>query len=322
MSSAAATGVAPRVSSMAATVAWVALASVLALGAAGLVARMTHQPGGPAREELTYPGDRALSATLDDASARLQQIAADVDKMAAAAKSALEAVSAANSEALTANLESGGSSAVLIAFATDDLRQTLAGLPGDGPDATIQFSNATLVRRAAILAARDAASGLAEQWANVTGRSKDAAQVTALLQNHDSIVASAAALGRRAAYGDAMQELAKAIVVLEELQVFRNELIKGGEVTVLDEWIARHLRYDKALTALYKALQAGKGRNTLDVQAAFREERLAFAQLPADSRSIVVIVAEIARGGLNQAVLAIEDARGRIDRALSEASPT
>jgi len=41
----------------------------------------------------------------------------------------------------------------------------------------------------------------------------------------------------------------------------------------------------------------------------------------ADRRAIVVIVSEIARGGLNQAVLAIEETRGRIDAALATEFP-
>jgi hypothetical protein len=47
---------------------------------------------------------------------------------------------------------------------------------------------------------------------------------------------------------------------------------------------------------------------------------VAFAQLPPDRRTIIVIVSEVTRGGLTQAVLAIEDARGRIDDALAEAA--
>jgi hypothetical protein len=321
MSSASAS-TASGMSPTAATAAWIALAFVLSLGGAGLVGELTHPPGGLAREELTYTGDRALAVRLDDASARLRDIAVDVDKMALAAKAALGAVSGADSEALRKNLENGGASAVLIASATNDLRDALAGLPGDGPDATVQFSNATLVRRAAILAARDAASGLAEQWAQVTGRSVDAARVTLLLQTHDSTVFAATKSGVKAFYGDALARLQTAAGTLTEISALRAQLVVGGQVTILDEWIARHTRYDQALVTLYTALRASKGKTNLAVQAAYREEKLARDQLPPDARSIVVIVAEIARGGLNQAVLAIEDARGRIDQALAEASPS
>jgi hypothetical protein len=58
---------------------------------------------------------------------------------------------------------------------------------------------------------------------------------------------------------------------------------------------------------------------TIEVQAARREERIAFEQLPPDRRTIIVIVAEVARGGLTEAVIAIEEAHGRLDAALAEA---
>ena len=48
-------------------------------------------------------------------------------------------------------------------------------------------------------------------------------------------------------------------------------------------------------------------------------EQVAFNNLPPDRRTIIVIVSEVARGGLTQAVLAIEDAHGRIDDALNGA---
>ena len=44
--------------------------------------------------------------------------------------------------------------------------------------------------------------------------------------------------------------------------------------------------------------------------------------LPPDRRTIIVIVAEVARGGLTQAVLAIEEANGHIDDALAETGTT
>jgi hypothetical protein len=88
---------------------------------------------------------------------------------------------------------------------------------------------------------------------------------------------------------------------------------------VLDEWIDRNGTYDLALRALYQALVESKGNpQTAKVQAARRAERLAFEQLPPDRRTIIVIVGEAARGGLTQAVVAIEDARGRIEDALGE----
>jgi outer membrane murein-binding lipoprotein Lpp len=312
------------VTSIVGAVAWLALSAALALGGAGLVGELTHPPGGANREELTYPGDTLLKARLDDASNRLRQIAADVDQLSSDAKSALEDLASSDPTALQKALDHGSSSAVILTGATADLRNGLAGLPGDEPDAVMRFSNATLVRRAGILAALDAAGGLADQWQQITGRSVDAGRLTTLLQDHDKTVAAAIALGLDKClckFADAVTVLTNAKATLAEITLLKSSFSSGSEVTVLDAWLSSHTRYDAALNALYAALAKSDGKTNLTVQAAFREEKIARGLLPSDNRSLIVIVAEFARGGLNQAVLAIEDASGRIDAALAEASP-
>jgi hypothetical protein len=316
--------VARGATSIVGAIAWLALSAALALGGAGLVGELTHPPGGANREELTYPGDALLKAQLDDASDRLRQIASNVDQLSTDAKSALEDLASTDPAALQKALEHGSSIAVVLTGATTDLRNGLAGLPGDEPDALIRFSNATLVRRAAILAALDAAGGLADQWEQITGRSVDAGRLTALLQDHDKTVAAAIALGLDKClckFADAVTILTNAKATLAEITLLKGSFSSGSEVTVLDAWLVSHVRYDAALNALYAALARSGGKTNLTVQAAYREEKIARGLLPSDNRSLIVIVAEFARGGLNQAVLAIEDASGRIDAALAEASP-
>ena len=53
-----------------------------------------------------------------------------------------------------------------------------------------------------------------------------------------------------------------------------------------------------------------------EVRKAFDLEQQARAQLPGDTRAMVVIMSDIAQGGLNQAVIAIEEARGSLAQAL------
>ena len=299
---------------------WLVLAAAVAFGAAGLTGQLTHPPGGATREELTYASDRALGARLDDATGRLKEVATNVDAMAAAAKAALGAISVADSTALKTNLERGNGAAVLISSASLDLRSSLAGLPGDAPDAAVEFSNATLVRRAQILASIDAAISLAESWETVTARSVDAARVVTLLQQHDTTILAATALGRAGSYQDANAQIEAARITLADVRSLRDQLVTSSDLTVLDEWADRNEHYDLVLEALYNALINSNGGNTLLVQAAVHNEKVAREALP-NGGAIVVIVAEIARGGLNQAVLAIDDARRRIDAALGDAAP-
>ena len=301
-------------------VAWTALFAVLAAGAAGLLGQAWHAPGGPARAELTYPGDTALGARLDVATAELTRIAAEVERLAEEAKTALEETAGSDPTRLRESLERGGQSASKVEAAAASLRASLADLPGDEPIATLDYSNAVLVRRSAIVAALEAATSLAGHWRQVAARSIEAANLTGLIDHHDQTVLAAAARGRARAYPEAVAILDQALLVVTDVQSLRARLIAGTENTVLDEWIQRNGAYDRALRALYQALVKSNGVVTPAVQAARRAERVAFEQLPPDRRTIIVIVSEITRGGLTQGVIAIEDARGRIDDALAEAA--
>jgi len=299
--------------------AWTVLLGLLAISGAGLVGQTFHVPGGPGRAELTWDGDTSISARLDAAAAQLATISEDVDKLAQDAKTALSEVTSTDPSRLRAALEDGGQVAAAIEAATKGLRNSLVGLPGDGPTAAVEYSNATLVRRAAILAAVDAAGSVASEWQAVTGRAVDAAQVVSVISAHDQTVLSAAQKGVAGEYADALPILDEALLAIDQIQDLRDRLIASTEDTVLDEWIQRNKAYDLALQALYAALVKSKGAVTVAVTAARREEQIAFNNLPPDRRTIIVIVSEVARGGLTQAVLAIEDAHGRIDDALGTA---
>ncbi|MEO5705037.1 MAG: hypothetical protein ABIZ52_01205 [Candidatus Limnocylindrales bacterium] len=299
--------------------AWTVLFAILAASGAGLVDGTWHAPGSPARAELTWAGDAALTHRLDVATEELKRIAADVEQLSSQAKIALSEVASSDPTRLNDALETGAEVAAAIDSATFDLQQALSGLPGDGPMAALEYSNATLVRRSAILAAIDAASGLAGQWTLVTARSADVSQLRAMIATHDATVLDAAAQGFNSKYKDASATLGGAILTVADIKSLRVRLIAGTEPTVLDEWVERNLAYDLALKALYDTLVKSKGALTLAVQSARREERAAFDQLPPDRRTILVIVAEVTRGGLTQAVLAIDEASGRIDDAIAEA---
>jgi hypothetical protein len=298
---------------------WTALFVVLAAGAAGLIAQASHAPGSPARADLTFTGDAALNARLDAATAQLVAISADVDRLADDAKTALEEIASSDPTALEASLQRGAETAAMIDTETIALLDSLAGLPGDEPDATLRYSNDTLVRRAAVLAALDAAAGLNANWQQVTSKAVEASHLTTLIAQHDQIVLDAAAKGRSRQYADAAATLDGALLAVADVKAQRVKLIADTNPTVLDEWIERNSDYDLALKALYVSLDESGGTITVKVQAARRNERDAFDQLPPDRRTIIVIVAEVARGGLTQAVLAIEDARGRLDDALAAA---
>lgn len=299
---------------------WTVLFAVLATGGAGLLGQAWHAPGSPARAELTYAGDAALDARLDVATQRLTEIAAEVEKLASEARIALEEVVSSDPTRLSEAVQRGGQAATTIEATTAALRESLAGLPGEGEAAVIEFSNDTLVRRSAILTAIDAALSLAGHWRQVAAHATEVANLTGLFTRHDTIVLDAARNGRQRKYVEAIAILDQALLTVADVQSLRVRLIAGSDGTVLDEWIQRNADHDAALRALYAAFDASGGIVTGQVQARMRDQEVAFARLPPDRRTIVVIVAEVTRTGLTQAVVAIDDAHGRIDEALAEAT--
>jgi hypothetical protein len=300
-------------------IAWMAVLVVLSISGAGLVSAAFHAPGSDARVELTYAGDAALTVRLDAAAARLEAVAAEVEQLAKEAKTALAEVASVDPTLLHESLQRGGQAATTIDVEADALRAELEQLPGTEPDAILRYSNPVLVRRSAIAAAVEAASTLAGQWQVVAARSIEAANLSSLLAVHDETVVAAAAKGRVRAYDQAISTLGDALALIAQVAELRKRLIAGTGNTVLDEWILRNTGYDTALRALYQALVDSHGAVTPEVQAARRGERVAFEQLPPDRRTIIVILSEVTTGGLTEAVIAIEDAGGRIDDALGEA---
>ena len=91
----------------------------------------------------------------------------------------------------------------------------------------------------------------------------------------------------------------------------RAQLANTVDVSTLVEWIRRNGEYEEALRGLYKAVDASGGTQTAKVRDAMAAERKARRDLPQDARGLVVIMAEIGRGGLNGAVITIEEARGQ-----------
>lgn len=301
--------------------AWLLAIVALALGGAGIVAQWSHPPGTPARAELTWRGDQAIAPSLDAAQADLEAIAADVDRLAVLARGALAAVTADDQEPFVAALAEGGVTARRIETASVALRAGLHALPGDAARDSIGYGGPVLARRSAMLGAIESTAGLARSWARLTSGSLATSSLISLLTRHDVTVAAAAADGRLQNYETALATLTQATLMLDEATVIRDQLANTTDVSTLDRWLSRNRRYDDALVALYTALVDSGGLVTEVVREAYREESAAREELPPDTRGLVVIVADVGRGGLNQAVIAIEQARGRLNLALEALAP-
>lgn len=296
--------------------AWAAVALLIALGGAGVVTAMNAAAGG-ARPERTWTEDVRASAALDRAAAALEALTGEVDALGTQARLALAAVVAGDVAVLGASIEEGSRRLDAAGVRSEELRAALASVPGmDAPDAALRYSEAVRARHARLSAAAGVTASLARDWTDVAGRALDAARLADLLERHDEQTAGAAREGTAERYAQALERLDTSDAILRQAGELRDALARTADMSTLTAWLDRNAAYDQALRRLYAALLASDGRVTDAVRRAFAAERAARDRLPADTRALTVIMAEVSRAGLNQAVISIEEARGRLGEAL------
>jgi len=246
-----------------------------------------------------------------------------VDALGASSREALARFVAGDTAGLSATLEQGTAQLATVSAATSALQAALATVPFTGADGALQVSAATQARYAQLAATPSLTTGLEADWALLSARATAAATVPQLLATHDQQTAAAAKQGEAGHYQQALALLAAPAATLDLARQARDSLAQNVDVSTLSAWIDRQAGYDAALGQLYSAMLASKGKVTSAVRAAFAAEEAATAALPTDTRGIVVIMGDIARGGLNQAAIDIEVARGALAAALEaqQASP-
>lgn len=299
---------------------WLALVAAIAMGAAGLVGGADHLPGTAARPELTFKRDAEVKAALDRAALDLDGLVDQVAALGVQARGALAALNGTETSTVDAAIAEGNRLLDGMLAQTSTIRGELATVPyvaRVAPD--LYVADALVARHAALLAALDATDGLQEAWVRLTTGSVAAVRLSTLLARHDEEVTDAASLGRAARYEDAVERLDDAEATIEEARSLRNQLANTVDVTVLDAWLDRNADYDVALRGLYVAYAEVASRVTDVLRDALEAEAAARRELPSDTRGMVVIMAEIGRGGMNGAVIAIEQARGRLSTAIQAA---
>ncbi len=297
-------------------VGWVVIAALIAIGAAGVVAATQHSPGTNARPELTWVGDQAATPALDAATEELAQLSTTVDALASTARRSLANIVGGDVQALSDTIDEGTTQVTAVKAQTTRLGAALANVPGVGDGASLRLSPGIVDRYDALASTQGLTDGLETDWLAFTGRAVGAARLTGLLTRHDQETAAAAKAGAAGHYRRALTLLDAPDATLEEALRLRDDLASSTDVSTLTEWLTRNSAYDAALRNLYESLVDAKGRVTNRVRRAFAEEAAARDQLPADTRGLVVIMGDVARGGLNQAVISIEQARGALAAAL------
>ena len=297
-------------------VAWFGCALLLAFGGAGIVAGMSHQPGTPARAELTWVGDHEIGPRLTNGAIDLQKLTDDVDKLGDQEINALVGVNGGDQAAIRAAMEKGQRLLVTIEQETTDLRTKLAAIPGTGPGAEIRLGGIPLRRYETLTGALDATGGLRASWDKLTASSLAAIQLQTTLADHDAATGAAARLGSTGRFAPALAKLDESDDQIASARKQRDSMSATVDVTILSDWIDRNAQYDLALRKLYSLLRSSHGKATTAVQKASAAEAKARENLPRDTRGLIIIMADVARGGLNRAVIDIEDAKGRLSAAI------
>jgi hypothetical protein len=295
--------------------AWLMVAAGIALGGAGIVAGADHLPGSGGRPELTAAADSAIAPALVAADATVAALEADVGSLSAAGRDALAAIVSADAAAVGASVAAGQPLLDSIEAGARTLRAQLEVMPLGAADAAVRYSPDAIAHYDRLLATLPAADGLREAWGTLAAGSVPALELVARLTAHDARAGEAALAGSQGRYADALARLDAADAELAAARRIRDDLARNVDVGTLDAWIARNAAIDAALRHLYTLLEASRGLVTPDVHASLADVEIARAQLPPDTRALVVILADIARGGLNQAVITIEQARGRLAAA-------
>lgn len=303
--------------SLLAAVLWLVAVVAIAFGAAGLVTALDAPPTGGDRPELTTRGDAIVTPALDAIQRDLEALSADVDALGTQGRGALASLVGSDLATVDTAVANGDALLVKIAGRVARIRAALDVVPLIGtPEAAFQVSDAVVDRYERLREAVTVVDGLQAAWARLTVGSVAASRLSALLAAHVEAVLAAAEQGRDADYEAAVRTLDTADTAIAEARRVRDVLAATVDVSVLDEWLDRNEAYDVALRGLYQALDDVGGRVTKAVRKAIDAEKAAKDRLPPDSRGLILIMADIGRGGMNEAVIAIEQARGRLADAL------
>jgi len=301
----------------AARVGWLIGALVLSLGSAGLVGAMSRSPGDGSRPELTWAADQAVGPGLAAASTDLTNLTGEVDQLGQAGRDAIADLVNRDTTQLNATIAGGTTAVNKIVADSTAIRVKLLTLPGIATADETAIGAAQRQRYDAITVALSTTAGLQTSWVELTTGSAVATALTKDLADHDTFAGQAIKLGSTAKYADARAALVKAQAALASASTRRDALANTVDVTILTEWIDRNSAFDTAAMTLYKLLQASPRKVTPAIRAAFASLKVAQQNLPPDTRGLELILDDLARGGLNQAVIAIEDAKAALATAVA-----
>jgi hypothetical protein len=246
----------------------------------------------------------------------LEAMAEDLEAIGLRGRGALAALGAREFEVLNTAVAEGGVLVSDLRARSVSLQSRLAAMPDFGAGAELRLSPEVRERHAALIEALGATDGLGESWVRLASGGLSAARLSTLLESHDAAVAEALEAGSVGSFPTALRRLDAAEATLDEADRLATQLANTSDVGTLREWLTRNRTYDEALRGLYIASAASPDRATPEIREALRVESAARARLPETTRPLTIVMADIAQGGVNQAVISVERARGEVADAV------
>jgi hypothetical protein len=294
---------------------WLLAAILIAAGAAGLAVAANPVPDELSRPEIYARSDAAMAPGLAAIDAQLRDAQALVAELSGLSRSALVNLNGGDQGALVKDLDDGDLLVLEIGSVATAVASDIRALPYDADSYRISPSMAA--RLTAASEAVETVRPLADLWGRVARGALPASEVARHLADHDLATFAATQDGTAGRYAGALRGLGIARAELTAALAIRDQLVEAVDTTTLEIWIDRNRTYDDALARLYQSLRDSGGRVTDGASEAFADVQRAQKRLPPDTRAIVVIMSDLAQGGLNQAAIRIEEARGALTSAVA-----
>ncbi|MEP7360862.1 MAG: hypothetical protein ABI744_04710 [Chloroflexota bacterium] len=298
---------------------WTLVLVLAALGGAGLAVG-ADRPGNPVqRPELTYRADTAAQPWIDLMTADLDTVQAGAADLASAGRNVLGSLQALDRAGAASALAAGDQTSAAIATLAIGLRDTenRAHASVDrwrlGPAIVGLFDQIDT----AIAATED----LSTEWNALATTGHYVISVLEGLDGHDQATFQATQAGRDSRFTDALALLNDSVAqALLSVGTARDQLALTGDVSTLDDLVARDRVYDAALVALYQYLADGGAQATDQFTALTNAVSQAQAALPADNGVLIVIVGETCGLPIADELLAMDKSHGVINDALEAVS--
>ena len=300
---------------LARALAWLTAVLLIAVGVGGVATAATPVPDEQHRPELYARAEAALAPGLAAITIDLEALQVQAERLATTSRRALVDLAARDAEAVSGDLDAGDAIVLEVGTLATRVDAALRRLPyGVASDRLGPRMQARLV---AVVDAVDAVRPLAGDWGRLSGAAVPAISITSHLEQHDVTAFEATQEGAAGRYAAALERLTGATAELDAAGVIRDRLAQSVDTSTLDAWIERNRTYDAALVRLYTALEVSPDHATPEILAAFAEVEAAQKLLPPDTRALIVIIGDLAQGGLNQAAIAVEEARGALTAAVA-----